>query len=188
MDSKVDMEVEIAGAGRCPPLEERPATGSNPHHAMLCATILDKIRHGVCYFDQDRRLLWSNRQYAEIYGLAADTVCPGMTLREVAILRYQANTCPKLTSTLDEFLTWSGWVHHGAEERVWTAELRDGRTIRVFHQPMPDGGWIAVHEDVTDPMRMELEFGQAYSLLTDATGSPGTWEAPAAERQQTVFG
>jgi PAS domain-containing protein len=187
-DSRLDMALDIAGVGPCRSLDERSETPFNPHHAMVCATILDKIRHGICYFGQDQRLLWSNRHYAEIYGLAADAILPGMTLREVAVLRYQANTCPKMTNTLNEYLTWCGWVNHGIEERVWTAELRDGRTIRIFHQPMPDGGWIAIHEDVSDPMRMELEFGQAYSSLTEASGSPGTWGAPAAEQPQTVFG
>jgi PAS domain-containing protein len=155
---------------------------------MLCAAILDKIRHGICYFDHDERLLWSNRHYAEMYGLAADSVRPGMTLHEVATLRYQANACPNMTSSLDEYLTWCGWIYKPHEDRIWTAELRDGRTIRIFHQPMPDGGWIAVHEDVTDPRRMELEFGQAHRSLTDAAGSTGTWGVPAGESLRGVFG
>ena len=31
-----------------------------------------------------------------------------------------------------------------------TVELMDGRTIYISHQPMPDGGWVATHEDITD--------------------------------------
>ncbi len=31
-----------------------------------------------------------------------------------------------------------------------TIELKDGRTIHIFHQPMPDGGWVATHEDITE--------------------------------------
>jgi diguanylate cyclase (GGDEF)-like protein/PAS domain S-box-containing protein len=36
------------------------------------------------------------------------------------------------------------------EGMVWTADLKDGRTIQVRHQPMPGGGWVATHEDITD--------------------------------------
>jgi PAS domain-containing protein len=182
IDGKLDKALDVPGAGPCRTLAGHSDTSFAAHPAMLCATILDRIRHGIGCFDQDHRLLWSNRRYAEIYGLDADAIRRGMTLREVAVLRYRADACPKMASTLDEYLTWCGWVVHGTEERVWTADLRDGRTIRIFHQPMPEGGWIAVHEDVTDPMRMELEFGQAYRSLTESRG------APAAEQPQTVFG
>ena len=38
----------------------------------------------------------------------------------------------------------------------WTTEIEDGRTIKIHHQSMPDGGWVATHEDIT-----ALEFTRA---------------------------
>ena len=32
----------------------------------------------------------------------------------------------------------------------WTVELRDGRTVQIRHQPIPGGGWIGKHEDITE--------------------------------------
>ena len=36
-------------------------------------------------------------------------------------------------------------------------ELRNGRTIIIKHQPMPDGGWVATHEDISERRRQEEE-------------------------------
>ncbi len=48
------------------------------------ATAFDEIEQGVCYFDTDRRLLLSNRRYAQIYRLSEAEIRPGMGLREIA--------------------------------------------------------------------------------------------------------
>ena len=34
-------------------------------------------------------------------------------------------------------------------------ELSDGRVYAVNHQPMPDGGWVAIHQDVTEHKNVE---------------------------------
>jgi diguanylate cyclase (GGDEF)-like protein/PAS domain S-box-containing protein len=36
-------------------------------------------------------------------------------------------------------------------------ELPDGRIIRLVHQPMPDGAWVATHEDITVQRHAEQE-------------------------------
>src|SRR5262249_37598666 len=45
-------------------------------------------------------------------------------------------------------------------------ELRDGRTIAVSHQPMQDGGWVAIHQDVTRRRRDEAQI--AFMATHDA--------------------
>ncbi|MDR3373809.1 MAG: PAS domain-containing protein, partial [Ancalomicrobiaceae bacterium] len=37
-----------------------------------------------------------------------------------------------------------------AGARTWVVELPDGRAIQIVHQTMPDGGWVATHEDITE--------------------------------------
>ena len=123
-------------------------------------TVLDQIDHGVCFFGGDRRLILSNRRYERIYGLAADSVRPGMTLAEIVEMRLSRGECP--WATQQEHRAWRDKLNCGAEAQTFTVGLRNGRTIRVHNQPTPDGGWVAVHEEVTERVRLE---GQLQSTL-----------------------
>ena len=48
-------------------------------------------------------------------------------------------------------------------------EFADGRLIRVTRQPMPGGGWVATHLDVTEQRRSEakIEYMAEHDALTD---------------------
>jgi PAS domain S-box-containing protein len=48
---------------------------------------LKSLSHGVCVFDEEQRLVICNEPYRRIYGLSADQVKPGTTLREILELR-----------------------------------------------------------------------------------------------------
>src|SRR6185295_8623788 len=42
-----------------------------------------------------------------------------------------------------------------AEVSDTIVKLKDGRTIKIHHQPMPDLGWVATHEDISDRVAIE---------------------------------
>jgi diguanylate cyclase (GGDEF)-like protein len=48
-------------------------------------------------------------------------------------------------------------------------ELRDGRIFAVSHQPMPDGGWVAIHQDITAQKQAETQVAYLarHDVLTD---------------------
>jgi diguanylate cyclase (GGDEF)-like protein len=110
-------------------------------------TAVDKIAQGVCFYDRERRLMVCNRRYAEIYGLAPEDVAIGKTLREISERRFALGACPAMN--FEDYLSWCDAVNLGLAPGVWTAELKDGRTILIHHQPLEDGGWVATHEDIT---------------------------------------
>lgn len=109
-------------------------------------TAIEHVSQGVCFFDNEQRLILCNRRYAEIYHLAAEQVIPGVPLREIVVHRVAVGTCAMPT---DDYIQWCTSINSTPGSKVWSAELEDGRTIRICHQPMPDGGWVATHEDVT---------------------------------------
>jgi PAS domain S-box-containing protein len=45
-------------------------------------------------------------------------------------------------------------------------ELTDGRTIRITNRPLPDGGWVATHEDITEQRKAEVELQDTRNFLT----------------------
>jgi PAS domain-containing protein len=110
-------------------------------------TAIDSVSQGVCLFDGEARLILCNRRYAEIYRLAPGQLRPGATLREIAERCVAVGTSPMET---DDFLSWRARVNSSIKPSDWTFALRDGRTVQVHHQPMPDGGWFPRTKDITE--------------------------------------
>jgi diguanylate cyclase (GGDEF)-like protein/PAS domain S-box-containing protein len=107
----------------------------------------DAIAQGVCFFDAEDRVILGNRRFAEIYRLAPEQIRPGAALREIVELRVAAGTWGRAA---DDYLSFCAANHSGKQEIVWMTELRDGRLIQMRRQPMPDGGCVVTHEDITE--------------------------------------
>jgi len=107
----------------------------------------DAVAQGICIFDSDDRLILSNRRFAEMYRLAPEEIRPGVTWREIVELRIAARTS---ATGADDYLASRASDHFGEEAIVCMTELRDGRLIRMRRSPMPDGGCLVTHEDVSE--------------------------------------
>jgi len=124
-------------------------------------TAFDAISQGVCFFDSEQRIIVGNRPYAEMYHLSADQIPPGATLRDIVERRAAAGASPM---AVDDYLSYVASINDKREDRDWTLRLGDGRTIHVHYRPMPDGGWISTHEDVTDLQQKRLLVEERVSL------------------------
>ncbi len=126
-------------------------------------TVIDNLSLGVCYFDSEERLILSNRRYAEIYRLAPEHVRPGATLKEIIERREAARTTSKAA---EAYFALARSIHSSGVPRIWTAELKDGRTIHICYRPTPDGGWVATHEDITELKATRVVANERISLQT----------------------
>jgi diguanylate cyclase (GGDEF)-like protein len=117
-------------------------------------TALKHMSHGLCMFDREQTLLVSNARYGEMYGLSPEQIRPGTTLRAVLEARVAAGSVPADTEGyIDTRLNEVG----RAEAHYVVNELRDGRFFAVSHQPMKDGGWVAIHQEITAQKRAESQ-------------------------------
>ncbi|TIQ40114.1 MAG: EAL domain-containing protein [Mesorhizobium sp.] len=114
--------------------------------ALRFETAIENVSQGICFFDASERLILCNRRYPEIYRIAPKQLQPGLTLREIVERRVAVGTS---ATDADAYLALARSINSGMAPRVWTANLADGRAIQVCHQPMPDGSWVATHEDIT---------------------------------------
>ncbi|MBZ9673505.1 EAL domain-containing protein [Mesorhizobium sp. ES1-3] len=124
---------------------------------------IDNIPQGICFFDVDERLILCNRRYAQIYGIAPDKLQAGITLADVVEHLVAAGT-----STMDgkAYLAFARSIKSSTESTTWIAELKDGRIIQVGRQPIPGGGWVSTHEDVTELAATRVMVSERVSLQT----------------------
>jgi len=128
----------------------------------LLNTALENMAHGLCMFDRDQRLVVANDRYAQMYAISPDKTKPGTTLRAILEERVRAGMAPEngeeyVRTRLEEVTRRTA---HYKEN-----ELRDGRVYAVSHQPMPDGGWVAIHQDITEHKTIERALVESTAAL-----------------------
>jgi diguanylate cyclase (GGDEF)-like protein len=116
---------------------------------------INNMSQGLCFFDAAHRLIVCNQRYIEMYDLPPDRVAPGMLLSEIVDMRFEAGSFPAMSR--EEYLHWRTKVAVSADPTDSIVELRNGRTFKIRHRPMPTFGWVATHEDITEQRQAELK-------------------------------
>ena len=130
-------------------------------------TAINNMSQGLCFFDAAHRLIVCNDRYVGMYDLPRDRVGPGITLAEIVDMRFEAGSFPAMSR--EEYLHWRTNVAVSHEPTDSIVELQNGKTFKIRHRPMPDGGWVATHEDITEQRRSEvkIEYMDHHDALTD---------------------
>jgi diguanylate cyclase (GGDEF)-like protein len=108
---------------------------------------------GLCMFDAAERLIVCNDVYADMYRLPPALTRPGTSLDDIYRMRLEMGVFPRLDPAAYKAEVISG--ARGTERVLKIVELQDGRIVSTFLQPMAAGGWVAVHEDITERRRAE---------------------------------
>jgi diguanylate cyclase (GGDEF)-like protein len=114
---------------------------------------LNNMSEGLCFFDGTQKLIVCNKRYVEMYGLDPARIQPGISLREIIDMRFEAGTCPAMSA--EQYHAWRDTIAVNRESSTTVVELLNGKTYEIRHQPMPDGGWVATHADISERRRME---------------------------------
>ncbi|HWE79396.1 MAG TPA: EAL domain-containing protein [Pseudolabrys sp.] len=129
---------------------------------LLLEGALNNMVQGLCMFDADDRLVMWNQRYVDMYKFGAGAIWVGCSSRDLLNARIAAGTFPldrdgyvkKLYEALGEGRSF-----------ILEIELNDGRVMAVVNQPMPNGGWVATHEDITDRRRAGRELERTRNFL-----------------------
>ena len=129
-------------------------------------TALSNMSQGLAMYDAAARLVICNQRFIAMYRLNPDDIKPGMPLRDLIAQRVANGTFFGSPERYAADLTARIKAGGGTSQ---FNELDDGRTIAVVRQPMPGGGWVATHEDVTERRRAEMKIAHMarHDALTD---------------------
>ena len=135
-------------------------------------TALNNMSQGLCFFDREERLIVCNRRYIDMYGLDPERVRPGVSLREIVEMRYQAGACPDISK--EDYLAWRSRAGNADRPSDTVYRLNNGRIFAIHYRPMADGAWVSTTDDITERQTLSEALQERTKLLEAVIGSfPG---------------
>ena len=134
-------------------------------HGLLQQQRLDaaltSVTQGICMFDGQRCLVFSNARYAQMYNLPPNLVAPGTPLKEIVEYRRSAGNAP---IDVPFYISHEGLDKTAGKTLIFEFKLGDGRIVRINHLNMPGGSYVASHEDITELIRAEDRVAEAATI------------------------
>jgi methyl-accepting chemotaxis protein len=121
---------------------------------LRLAAAVDHMSQGLGMFDLSGRLILVNQAYLGMYGLSPADATPGCSLRDLLHQRVRVGTFtgdiePYVGSVMDEI--------RSGKPTDKTLQMGDGRIFAISNRPLPGGGWVSTHQDVTVQLCAEQE-------------------------------
>lgn len=124
---------------------------------------LDSMTRGFSMYDRNQRLVFCNRCFCDLYALPRNVTAPGASLDRVVRTYYRRFANHGDDRTASQHVAWIrrqvALLEEG-ERHSRTQKLKDGRVLRITIQPLADGGWLDVHEDITEDSQKETKLLQ----------------------------
>jgi diguanylate cyclase (GGDEF)-like protein/PAS domain S-box-containing protein len=122
---------------------------------------IENMPQGLYMLDSNGRIIVANRRLAQIYNLGDRCELVGFTVRDfIALCRQNGAGVKRVIS--DE--TEKGASRTDSSHRV--VELDDDRIMTMKVMPLPDGGYVVTHEDITEKQMASEKI--AHMALHDA--------------------
>jgi len=144
---------------------------------------LDSMLVGLAMFDENCRLIVCNRRYLEIYSLPAELGREGTDLLEITAERTRIQGCSEeeAKKIIDRRMALAA-ERTDVEDRDY---LSNGQVIRRTHRPTPDGGSIAIYEDITERASSERALRKAKEEAEMASRSKSDFLANVSHELRT---
>src|SRR5258705_927887 len=117
---------------------------------------LNNLSHGVVMTDSQRRIVFCNDRYLEIYSLTRSDIPRNMTGPELLEVRRQRGMLHVIVADF--------YANAGAPEGLIT-ELPSGRSVLVKYFALPNGGSVATHEDCSEQRKLSRQLASTKQFL-----------------------
>ncbi|WP_184156923.1 sensor histidine kinase [Sphingobium lignivorans] len=123
------------------------------HLVQANRDMLDRLSAGVVQFGSNHLLQFCNQPFLSIFGLSPEMATADTHFDRVLDAMRDAGLVPETA----DFPAWrkekGEWFQSpNAREEHW--RLRDGVHMRVYAQPLPDGGLLLIFEDRTEHVQL----------------------------------
>ena len=108
---------------------------------------VSNMKQALLLFDKSERLVVCNKRYTQMFGLSSDVVKRGCKFRD--LIQHRKDT-GSFVGDVDTYCDSVRQSLKSAHRLEITVETPDGRWMQVVNQPLPEGGWVATLEDVTE--------------------------------------
>ena len=133
------------------------------------AAALDSTGYAISIFDGNKKLVYCNSYFLTLYHLPRRLGRPGTAFDEIVKARIAANSY--VGDDPERYYVERTRGVDRSEVFVDVSRLNTGEMVSINHQPLPDGGWVATHKDITEFARLQEEL--AHRAYHDAlTGLP----------------
>jgi methyl-accepting chemotaxis protein len=129
-------------------LRVRPLRAQN---AQLI-TALDNMSQGLAMLDSEGRLMVFNRRLIQMYGLPADQVHSGCSLRDLIQWRIAAGT---FAGDPEEYVKNTRAEIAAGKPVDKVIEIPNGHVVALANRPMEGGSWVCTHTDITEQRRSQ---------------------------------
>ncbi|HEY0204919.1 MAG TPA: EAL domain-containing protein [Acetobacteraceae bacterium] len=146
----------------------RPAAPSSGQDALQGRfdAMLAHLGQGVAIYDRHERLVAANARYAKLCSLTPDEVRPGTLFRDMLALSHAAGCFAGLAAD-DVYASRKRCILTRTASTI-IEEPRPGVVIQVQVQPLEDGGWLSITDDITAHRKAEqtAAFFARHDVLT----------------------
>jgi methyl-accepting chemotaxis protein len=118
------------------------------------STATANMSQGLLTFDAQGRIVFSNQRYIDMYKLSPEVVRPGCSLYDLIRHRKQTGL---FTGEVDSYCRKIIDAAARGEANQIYVKASDGRSVLAKNEPLPGGGWVSTHEDVSEQIRNEQE-------------------------------
>ena len=138
----------------------RHAEAAQERSQQLLMDALESISEGFSWFDEQDRMILSNRRYRELYPSLEDLIEPGARFVDLIRAAAQQGAVRDAVGRVDQWVEERMALHNHPKGHHLQAQS-DGRMIRINERRTRDGGTVAVFTDVTELMQREQALDQA---------------------------
>ncbi len=141
---------------------------------------LENMGQGISMFDADLNVIVYNRKFLELLDIPSEHFKPGDRLEN--IFRYKAERGEYGPGDVDEQVRTRVELAKRFEPHAFERTRPDGTVLEIRGHPLPQGGFVSIHTDITERHRAELaireksEFLQLTQVITAAANEAASVE------------